>query len=43
MCIALLLTREGVPFGYEVFTGNRHDAKTLQEIVTAMQRKYGRA
>jgi hypothetical protein len=43
VCIALVVTREGVPFGYEVFAGNRHDAKTLEEIVTAMERKYGRA
>lgn len=43
VCIALVVTREGVPFGYEVFAGNRHDAKTLEEIVTSMERKYGRA
>ncbi len=43
VCIALVVTREGLPFGYEVFAGNRHDAKTLEEIVQAMERKYGRA
>jgi transposase len=43
VCIALVVTREGLPFGYQVFAGNRHDAKTLREIVTAMEAKYGRA
>src|SRR3989304_964434 len=43
VCIALVVTHEGVPFGYEVFAGNRHDAKTLEDIVTAMEKKYGRA
>lgn len=43
VCIALVVTREGVPFGYEVFAGNRHDAKTLQDIVAAMEKKYGQA
>jgi len=43
VCIALVVTREGLPFGYEVFAGNRHDAKTLEEIVQAIEKKYGRA
>ena len=29
--------------GYEVFAGNRNDATTVEEIVAAMERKYGRA
>jgi len=43
VCLALVVSREGLPFGYEVFAGNRHDAQTLEEIVQAMERKYGRA
>ncbi len=43
VCIALAVTREGFPLGYEVFAGNRGDVTTLQEIVTAMETRYGRA
>jgi len=41
VCIALLVTREGLPIGYEVFSGNRNDMTTLQEIVEGMERKHG--
>ena len=40
--IALVVTDDGLPLGYEVFDGNRHDSTTVQEIVTAMEKKYGR-
>jgi len=43
VCIGLVVTPEGFPLGYEVFPGNRHDAKTVEEIVLAMEKKYGRA
>jgi transposase len=43
VCIGLVVTREGIPLGYEVFPGNRNDAKTVKEIVLAMEKKYGRA
>jgi transposase len=43
VCIGLVVTPEGIPVGYEVFPGNRNDAKTVEEIVLAMERKYGRA
>ena len=43
VCIALVVTREGLPLGYEVFEGNRHDSKTVREIVTTMEDRYGRA
>jgi transposase len=43
VCIGLVVTPEGFPLGYEVFPGNRNDAKTVQEIVLAMEKKYGRA
>jgi len=43
VCIGLVVTEDGLPLGYEVFAGNRHDSKTVQEIITCMERKYGRA
>lgn len=43
VCIGLVVTREGLPLGYEVFAGNTTDTKTLREIVAAMEAKYGRA
>jgi len=41
--IALVVSRCGMPLGYEVFAGNRHDATTLEEMVTHMEELYGRA
>src|ERR1035437_6515856 len=41
--IALVVSRCGIPLGYEVFAGNRHDATTLEEIVAHMEELYGRA
>lgn len=43
ICIGLVVTNEGIPLGYEVFAGNRNDATTVEEIVEAMEKKYGRA
>jgi transposase len=43
VCIGLVVTREGLPVGYEVFAGNRSDVTTLEEIVTMMEEKYGQA
>lgn len=43
VCIGLVMTPEGLPIGYEVFAGNRADVTTVQEIVTAMEEKYGQA
>lgn len=43
VCIGLVVTEEGLPLGYEVFEGNRHDSKTLETIVDAMEKKYGRS
>lgn len=42
VCIGLVATVEGFPLGYEVFAGNRSDVTTLEEIVEAMESKYGR-
>jgi len=43
VCIGLVVTTDGIPLGYEVFAGNTHDSKTVETIVQAMERKYGRA
>ena len=43
VCIGLVVTREGLPVGYEVFAGNRNDVTTLEEIVELMEKKYGKA
>src|SRR5439155_1273469 len=43
VCLALVVTREGMPVGYEVFAGNRADVTTVEEIVEAMEARYGLA
>jgi transposase len=43
VCIGLVVTTDGIPLGYEVFAGNRNDSTTVEEMVEAMERKYGRA
>ena len=43
ICIALVVSREGLPLGYEVFNGNRHDVTTVEDIVTKIESQYGRA
>ncbi|MGH8700630.1 MAG: IS1634 family transposase [Burkholderiales bacterium] len=39
--IALVVTFDGFPLGYEVFAGNVHDSKTLQTIVATMEARHG--
>ena len=41
--IALVVTGEGMPLGYEVFAGNRTDVTTVEEIVETMEGRYGMA
>ncbi len=41
--IALVVSRCGMPLGYEVFAGNRSDATTVEEIVTHIEVLYGAA
>ena len=41
VCIALVVTFDGFPLGYEVFAGNTHDLRTLQTIVAAMEDRHG--
>ena len=43
VCLALVVTREGMPLGYELFAGNRTDVTTVEEIVDAMEARYGLA
>jgi len=43
VCIGLVVTREGMPLGYEVFAGNRTDVTTVEEIVGTMESRYGQA
>ena len=43
VCIGLVVSRCGIPFGYEVFAGNRSDVSTLQDVVATMERRYGKA
>jgi len=32
-----------MPVGYEVFAGNRHDSKTVEQVVEHVEKIYGRA
>jgi len=43
VCLALVVTREGMPLGYEVFAGNRVDVTTVEETVETIERRYGLA
>jgi transposase len=41
VCIALVVTFDGFPLGYEVFAGNTHDSRTLRTIVATMEARHG--
>jgi len=43
VCLALVVTRDGMPLGYELFPGNRVDVTTVEEIVGTMDARYGLA
>jgi transposase len=43
VCIGLVVSKCGMPIGYEVFAGNRSDVTTVKEIVETMERRYGKA
>lgn len=43
VCIALVVSRCGMPLGYQVFDGNRRDSTTVEEIVTMMESRYGKS
>jgi transposase len=39
--IALVVTKQGLPLGYEVFAGNRVDVTTVEEVVETMEARFG--
>ena len=41
VCIGLVVSRCGMPLGYEVFAGNTADVTTVEHIVTTMEQRYG--
>jgi transposase len=43
LCIGLVVSKCGMPLGYEVFAGNRSDGTTVEEIVETMEARYGQA
>jgi len=43
VCIGLVVTREGIPLGYELFAGNTADVTTVEHMVRTMESRYGRA
>jgi transposase len=43
VCIALVVSRCGMPVGYELFAGNTTDVTTVEQIVTPMEERYGRS
>jgi transposase len=43
MVIALIVNREGFPFSYETFDGNRADVSTMETMLRMVERKYGKA
>ena len=43
VCIALVVTRCGMPLGYEVFAGNTADVTTVKGIVEMMERRHGKS
>ena len=43
VCIALVVSRCGMPIGYELFAGNKADVATVEQIVTTMEDRYGKS
>jgi len=41
VCLALVVTREGLPLGYEVFAGNKVDVTTVEDVVSKMEERFG--
>lgn len=40
--IALVVSREGMPLGYEIFAGNTTDVTTVKQIVEDMEERFGK-
>jgi hypothetical protein len=43
ICIGLVVSRCGMPLGYEVFAGNTADVTTVEHIVETMEQRYGKS
>lgn len=43
VCIGLVVSRCGMPLGYEVFPGNTADVSTVENIVELMEKRYGKS
>jgi len=43
LVLAVVVTPEGFPLSYEVFAGDRADVTTLEEVLDAVEKKYGQA
>ena len=43
VCIGLVVSRCGMPLGYELFAGNKADVSGVQEVVQKMEQRYGKA
>jgi transposase len=43
VCIGLVVSRCGMPLGYEVFAGNTADVATVEHIVETMEQRYGQS
>jgi transposase len=43
VCIALVVTRSGLPLSYEVFAGNRADVTTTEEVIRTVEARHGQA
>ncbi|HEY0983652.1 IS1634 family transposase, partial [Schlesneria sp.] len=43
VCIGLVVSRCGMPLGYEVFQGNTIDVTTVETVVETMERRYGKS
>ena len=43
VCIGLVVSRCGMPLGYEVFAGNTADVTTVEHIVEVMEGRYGKS
>jgi transposase len=40
--IALVVSREGMPLGYEIFAGNTTDVSTVQQMVEGIEDRFGK-
>ena len=40
--IALVVSRDGMPLGYEIFAGNSPDVSTVKQIVESMEERFGK-